>query len=124
MPRKNKSKKRGPERRNLTLGGQKRQEMSLRRKIKRKINIGRGRVGHPASRKNKKDSLNNEAPISVLFIDNTKGGMLAKRLQSEESRLSTMTGYRIRVAEAAGTPLSILLPSTNQWGVQDCTRTD
>ena len=92
--------------------------------MRRKIKIGRGRVGHPASRKNKKDSLNNEAPISVLFIDNTKGGMLAKRLQSEESRLSTMTGYRIRVAEAAGTPLSILLPSTNPWGVQDCTRTD
>ena len=35
-----------------------------------------------------------------------------------------MTGYRVRVAEAAGTPLSILLPSTNPWGPVDCQRQD
>ena len=122
MPRKNK--KRGEGRRTITLGGQKKQEMSLKRKLKRKINLGRGKVGFPPARKSKKDKVMNEAPISVLFIDNTKRGTLAKRLQIEESRLSAMTGYRIRVAEAAGTPLSMLLPSTNPWGVQDCARPD
>ena len=29
---------------------------------------------------------------------------------------------RGRITEAAGTPLSMILPSTNPWGAQDCTR--
>ena len=35
-----------------------------------------------------------------------------------------VTGYRVRITEAAGTPLGLLLPSTNPWGPQDCNRLD
>ena len=61
---------------------------------------------------------------SVLFVDNTVGGGLYKRLQESEDATGNMSGYRVRVAEAAGTPLSILLPSTNPWGPMDCQRQD
>ena len=39
-----KGKRRGPERQRLTLGGVKKQEKSLKRKMKRKINIGIGKA--------------------------------------------------------------------------------
>ena len=69
-------------------------------------------------------NVENEAPISVMFVDNTVGGQLAKRLQAEELRMGRMTGYRVRIAESAGMPLSRLLPSTNPWGGGDCDRVD
>ena len=43
-----------------------------------------------------------DSPISVLFIDNTKGGRLAKVFREEERSLGNMTGYNFRVAEVAG----------------------
>ena len=60
--------------------------------------------------------------ISVLFVDQTKGGILAKRLQEAEDRLAILTGYRIRVTESCGTQLSRILPNTNPWNGEDCTR--
>ena len=42
-----------------------------------------------------------EPPVSVLFVDNTKDGRLAKRLQEEEKRLGGITSYRIRIAGGA-----------------------
>ena len=65
-----------------------------------------------------------EAPISVLFVDNTAGGVLAKRLQAVEKRLGGITSYRVRITEQAGMALSRLLPSTNPWGPGDCQRLD
>ena len=124
IPYKNRNKKRGPGRKSLTLGGIKKQENSMRRKLKRKVNIGMGKAGFPASRKKRGDNVDNEAPISVLFVDNTAKGILARRIQDEEKKLGRMTGYRIRVAESAGMPLSRLLPSTNPWGSEDCERED
>jgi hypothetical protein len=62
--------------------------------------------------------------LSVMFIDNTKNGLSAKRLQEEEKRPGGMTSYRIRIAESAGMALSRLLPSTNSWGPVDCGRLD
>ena len=117
-------KKRGPGRKQLTLGGKKRMEKSYKRKMKRKVNSGRGKAGIPAKPKRKGDNVNNEQPISVLFVDNTGGGLLAKRLQAEEVKLGKMTGYRVKIAESAGMPLARLLPSTNPWGNQDCGRAD
>ena len=35
-----------------------------------------------------------------------------------------MTGYRVRMAESAGMPLSRLLPSTNPWGNGGCGQID
>ena len=61
---------------------------------------------------------------SVIFMDNTAGGELARRFQKAEEDAGEVTGYRIRITESAGTPMGMLLPSTNPWGTQDCTRKD
>ena len=121
---KNRKKKRGPDRQTLTLGGKKKMEKNLKRKMKQKMNRSRGNAGFPAVRKTATDKRMNDPPISVIFIDNTKNGALARRLQLEEHRLAKITGYRVRIAESAGMPLSRLLPSTNPWGAGDCGRQD
>ena len=54
---------------------------------------------------------------SVLFVDNSAGGMLSKMFQEAEEAAGATTGYRVRITESAGTPLSLLLPSTNPWGL-------
>ena len=92
--------------------------------MKRKMNKLKGKAGFPASRKERASTPLEDSPISVLFVDSTKGGVMAKRFREEEKRLGQMTGYNIRVAEMAGMPLSRLLPSTNPWGPGDCGRAD
>ena len=62
--------------------------------------------------------------IAVMFVDQTVGGVLAKRLQEVEDRLAEMTGYRVRITEMSGSQLCRMLPSTNPWGNQDCQRGD
>ena len=60
--------------------------------------------------------------IGVMFIDQTPGGMLAKKLQEVEDRLAGASGYRIRMVELSGTQLQRLLPNTNPWSGQNCGR--
>ena len=62
--------------------------------------------------------------VAVMFVDQTVGGLLAKRLQEAEDRISMFTGYRIRMVESSGTQLCRMLPNTNPWSGMDCTRTD
>ena len=62
--------------------------------------------------------------ISVCFIDNTAEGRLVKRMQRVEEEVSDKVNYRVRMTEAAGTPLSLLLTSNNPWGASDCRRED
>jgi hypothetical protein len=48
---------------------------ALKRKIKKKMNRKLGKAGFPASRKEKElEAVLKASPISVLFVDNTKGG--------------------------------------------------
>ena len=75
-----KGKKRGGNREVLTLGGAKKQETNLKRKMKRRVNKLRGKAGFPAQRK-KADTTLKDSPISVMFVDNTKGGLLAKKFR-------------------------------------------
>ena len=82
--------------------------------MKQQMNKGRGKAGCPPKRKNNGDNVQNEAPISVMFVDNTMGGQLAKRM-------GRMTGYRVRIAVSAGMPLSKLLNSSNPWPTGLCT---
>ena len=89
--------------------------------------MGHGGSRHgvqPAGRKDKKKAIKKPDPptISVLFVDQTKGGILAKRLQEAEHRLAGMTGYRVRVTESCGSKLCRVLPNTNPWQGEDCTR--
>ena len=60
--------------------------------------------------------------IAVLFVDQTAGGELARRLQEAETRLGQMTGYRVRIAETSGSQLCRILPNTNPWSGRDCGR--
>ena len=120
-----KGKKRGQNRQVQTLGGIKKQARALKRKLKKELNKKMGLAGFPASSKSKrKETIRKASPISVLFMDNTKGGLLSRKLQEADNRLSLMTNYRVRVVESAGTALSRLLPSTNPWGTGDCGRQD
>ena len=61
---------------------------------------------------------------SVLFIDQTRGGELARRLRAVEPRLQQMTGYRIKIVEKGGSKLKHLLPNTNPWKGSRCERED
>ena len=94
----------------------------------------RGNPGQNKSRRNQTYSKNKniksgnnpiptEVPvIAVLFVEQTAGGELARRLQEAETRLGKMTGYRIRIAETSGSQLCRVLPNTNPWAGGDCGR--
>ena len=43
-----------------------------------------------------------------MFVPNTKGGLLLKKLKEMEEILCNITGFRIKFTEAGGTPLSSL----------------
>ena len=61
----------------------------------RHMNKELGKSGIPASKKSKADRRMMEPPVSVLFVDNTKAGKLAKMLQKVEKRLDGVTAYRV-----------------------------
>ena len=47
---------------------------------------------------------------SVLFVENTRNGELARTIKEVCGRLEEILGYRIKVVERAGTPLKLLFP--------------
>ena len=117
-------KKRGPGRGTVTLGGLNKIRKAKMRRAKSRL---RKRLGQHNVQV-KETSGRRAGPLpptrSVMFVDNTAGGILAKRFQQAEEEAGQVTGYRMRITETAGTPLSMLLPSTNPWGPQDCLRED
>ena len=120
--KRSKKKKRGGDRHNITLGGLKRVEVATKRKEKRKLNKKLGVNGFPTMRKRKRGQ-----PLttrSVMFLDNTANAELIRRMQKVEEDIGEKTNWRVRMTEAAGTPLSILLTSNNPWGEEDCQRDD
>ena len=40
-------------------------------------------------------------PSSVMFVPNSKGGILTKRLRENEDRMSGITGFRVKYQEAS-----------------------
>ena len=60
--------------------------------------------------------------ISVVFVEQTVGGRLARLLQEAEDGLAEMTGFRIRVTETSGAKLCHILPNTNPWAGMMCGR--
>ena len=64
-------KKRGPGRQMTTLGGIRKQAVALKRRVKRKMNIDLGKAGIKPKKRSKEEMAMQEAPISVLFVDNT-----------------------------------------------------
>ena len=89
-------KKRGINKGSITLGGLKKVEKALRRKEKNKMRKKLGEMSIPEGRKEKR-GRGPLAPIrSVMFLDNTEGGELARRLQEVEMELGKATRYRVR----------------------------
>jgi hypothetical protein len=54
-------------------------------------------------------------------VDQTKGGILAKKIKEQEDRLETLTGFRVKIVEQGGKQLSQVFP-TNPWAGQICGR--
>ena len=117
-------KKRGPGRESITLGGLKKVEKAQKRRLQSRMRKKMGEQSLPEGWKSKRGSGKLAIIRSVMFVENTAGGVLARRLQEKEIEIGQATGYRIKMAESAGTPLGLLMPSTNPWGAPDCQRPD
>ena len=61
---------------------------------------------------------------TVLFVEHTPGGELAKRLRDQLSRLEGLMGFKIKVVERAGTALKDLFSLSDVWGGGACSRED
>ena len=104
-------------------------EKNLSPKKKLKMGVVDARTGYSQERVRKKHpekkkelSANEIETITVMFVEQTVGGVLAKRLQEAEDRISKFCKYRIRMVETSGTQLCRLLPNTNPWSGMDCGR--
>ena len=79
-------------------------EKAIRRKEKSKVRRKLGNMNLPEGREQYRSS-GPPAPIrSVMFVDNTGGGELTKRLQEAAIELGRATGYRVMMTESAGSP--------------------
>ena len=59
---------------------------------------------------------------TVLFVEFSKGGALQKTIKECLEKLSPMLGFKTRVAEKGGTPLSSLLSNKDPWSGVACGR--
>ena len=70
-----------------------------------------------------KSSVDNSIPTrTVLFVENTRGGELAKRLREVEKRTQRMTGFKTKIVEGVGSKLKNLLSNSNPWKGSHCGR--
>ena len=61
---------------------------------------------------------------TVLFVEHTPGGELAKRLRDQLSRLEGLMGFKIKVVERTGTALKDLFSLSDVWNGGACSRED
>ena len=61
---------------------------------------------------------------TVMFVEYTKNGELAKRMRELISRLENVIGFKVKVVERAGASLKSLFPTNNLWEGQKCGRAD
>ena len=57
---------------------------------------------------------------TVLFVQQTPGGELAKRFREAEKELSRMTGFRVKISERNGTKAKAILQKGNPWSELKC----
>ena len=58
---------------------------------------------------------------TVMFVPNTKGGTLARKLREREEVLASVTGYGVRYQEAGGNQLANMF-STDMYRGEQCGR--
>ena len=61
---------------------------------------------------------------AVLFVENTKGGMLAKKMREIMENLKHILGYNIKIVERAGTPLKLMFSLAKIGEGGECGRGD
>ena len=61
---------------------------------------------------------------TVLFVEHTPGGELAKRLREQLSRMEGLMGFKIKVVERTGTALKDLFSLSDVWSGGVCSRED
>ena len=59
---------------------------------------------------------------TVLFVETSRGGELAKRLRAVERRTNNIVGFKTKIVKGVGTKLKDLLPNTNPWKGVSCGR--
>ena len=89
---------------------------------------GRTRVHQKVGQDQGKDKVNKKKTTirttTVLFVEQTPGGELARRLRQLEQRLSEVTGWRVKIVERGGTTIKQVLPNTNPWAGAVCGKSD
>ena len=74
-------------------------------------------------KKGRQGSNNNTIPTrSVMFVEYTPGGKLAKELREVLSGIEHILGFRIKVVERSGTAIARKFPLTQLWEGQPCGR--
>ena len=61
---------------------------------------------------------------TVLFVEQTPGGELAKRFRQAEFSLSGITGFKVKIVEKTGTAIKSILHNSNPWAEGFCSRSD
>ena len=59
---------------------------------------------------------------TVLFVEQSMKGDLAKRLRDVEKKVNRIVGYRTKIVEGVGNKLKDLLPNSNPWKGAHCGR--
>ena len=73
---------------------------------------------------NKKNTQEQMEHKTVLFIENTKDGELAKRMKELTRRIAPSIGFGIKIVERTGATLRSKFPLTNLWEGAKCGRID
>ena len=76
------------------------------------------------SKYNSKSSKQPVPTTTVLFVEQTKGGELAKRLREAEERLARLTGWKVRIVEKSGRSMKQMLVKSNPWAGGMCERSE
>ena len=61
---------------------------------------------------------------AVLFVENSKGGELARNIREVLGRIQNILGFKIKVVERAGTPLRMMFPLSKIGEGKECGRKD
>ena len=76
------------------------------------------------SYKKQQDERTDMKTRTVLFVEQTEKGRLAKSIREVLTRLESLLGFRVKVVERSGTSLRNLMPNTNPWAGSHCSRTE
>ena len=77
-------------------------------------------AGKPRKISNLARNYDQKLPSTVMFVPNSNRGILLKKLEAMEPLMEKLSGYRVRLVESAGTPLSRLFILDLSDGRQPC----